>query len=364
MREIDRRGAAEEDLTRAGVRDGLVELVEYDPAWPAAYETERERLVPLLGGALEIHHIGSTAVPGLLAKPIIDIVALVEDLDAPVAALRDSGGYQYPAAFNATLTHRRFLCYPTASHRTHHLHLVDDRAELERRLRFRDRLRADPALAGEYAALKRTLAARYREHREVYTAAKAPFIRRVERQIGSDPSGSGSASGLVFRAAVPHDAEWLGLAVAEGFQSYLPFAQAGWTPRPASTETEPLRALLDSEDFWCLLAWAADIVLAGHIAFLPATRAWRAVEDPELAHLRQLFLAPDFWGTGLARTLHTRAIEAARQRGFTAMRLFTPVGQARARRFYEREGWTVDGEPFSDPGFGGLELISYRRSVR
>jgi GrpB-like predicted nucleotidyltransferase (UPF0157 family)/ribosomal protein S18 acetylase RimI-like enzyme len=363
MREIDRRAAAaEEDLTRAGVRDGLVELVEYDPGWPALYEAERERLEPLLE-ALEIHHIGSTAVPGLVAKPIIDMVALVDDLDAPIAGLIDSG-YQYPAAFNATLIHRRFLCYPTASHRTHHLHLVDDRPELERRLRFRDRLRADSALAGEYAALKRTLAARYPENREVYTVVKAPFIRRVERQIGSDPSGSDSASGLVFRAAVPHDAEWLGLAVAEGFQSYLPFAPAGWTPRPASTETEPLRALLDSEDFWCLLAWAADIVLAGHIAFLPATRAWRAVEDPELAHLRQLFVAPAFWGTGLARTLHTRAIEAARERGFTTMRLFTPTGQARARRFYEREGWTVNGEPFSDSGFGGLELISYRRSVR
>jgi GrpB-like predicted nucleotidyltransferase (UPF0157 family)/GNAT superfamily N-acetyltransferase len=366
MRETDRRAAAEEDLARTGARNAPVEIADYDPAWPAAFLTERERLEPLLGG-VEIHHFGSTAVPGLAAKPIIDMIALVDDLNDAgelIAALVESGGYQYPPAFNATLSHRRFLCYPTASHRTHHLHLVDDRAELERRLRFRDRLRADPALAGEYAALKRTLAARYRENREVYTEAKTPFIRHVEKQTGSDPSGPNPASGLVFRAAGPHDVEWLGRAVAEGFQSYRPFAPAGWTPRTASAETEPLRALLDREDFWCLLAWAADIVLAGHVAFLPATEAWRAEEDPALAHLRQLFLAPDFWGTGLARTLHTRAIEAARQRGFTAMRLFTPTGQARARSFYEREGWTVDGEPFCDPGFGGLELITYRRSLR
>jgi GrpB-like predicted nucleotidyltransferase (UPF0157 family) len=180
----DRRAAAEKDLACAGVRNGRVELVEYAPAWPAAFQTERERLAPLLR-ALEIHHIGSTAVPGLLAKPIIDIVALVNDLDAPVAALVESGGYQYPWAFNGTLTHRRFLCYPRASHRTHHLHLVDDRAELERRLRFRDRLRADPALADEYAALKRALAARFSEDREAYTEAKAPFIKRVEKQ--ADP---------------------------------------------------------------------------------------------------------------------------------------------------------------------------------
>jgi GrpB-like predicted nucleotidyltransferase (UPF0157 family) len=165
-------------LVPAGVQDGRVELVAYDPTWQALYEIERKRLEPLLG-ALEIHHIGSTAVPGLVAKPIIDMVALVDDLVAPIAALIDNG-YQYARAFNATLENRRFLCYPTASHRTHHLHLVDDRAELERRLHFRDRLRADPALADKYAALKRALAARYPDDREAYTESKAPFIRRVE----------------------------------------------------------------------------------------------------------------------------------------------------------------------------------------
>jgi GNAT superfamily N-acetyltransferase len=171
-----------------------------------------------------------------------------------------------------------------------------------------------------------------------------------------------SVSELAFRAVDAGDAERLGRAVAEGFQSYLPFAPDGWTPRTAADETEQVRPLLDSDDFWCLLA-LADSVLAGHVAFLPAIRAWRAVEDPTLAHLRQLFLAPDYWGTSLAHVLHAHAMQAARQRGFTAMRLFTPTGQARARGFYEREGWTVDGEPFCDPGFG-LQIISYRRSLR
>jgi GrpB-like predicted nucleotidyltransferase (UPF0157 family) len=185
MQRDDRRAAAERDLVRAGARNGRVELVEYAPVWPTLYETERERLEPLLD-ALEIHHIGSTAVPGLLAKPIIDMVALVDDLDTPIAALIESG-YQYARAFNATLAHRRFLCYPTASHRTHHLHLVDDRRELERRLYFRDRLRTDPALAAEYVALKRALAARYSEDREAYTEAKAPFIGRVEGEAPALP---------------------------------------------------------------------------------------------------------------------------------------------------------------------------------
>lgn len=173
----NRRSAAAEDLTRAGGHNAPVEIVDYDPAWPATYEAERERLAPLLAG-VEIHHFGSTAVPDLAAKPVIDMIAHVPDLDAPIAALVSDAGYQFPEAFNATLAHRRFLCYPTASHRTHHLHLVDDREELDRRLRFRDRLRADPALASEYEALKRTLAERYRDEREAYTEAKAAFVKR------------------------------------------------------------------------------------------------------------------------------------------------------------------------------------------
>jgi GrpB-like predicted nucleotidyltransferase (UPF0157 family) len=185
MPSTGRRRAAAEDLARAGTRDAEVEIVAYDPAWPAAFEAERERLAPLLDG-VEIHHFGSTAVPGLAAKPVIDMIALVPDLDAPIAALVHRAGYQFPQAFNATLTHRRFLCFPSASHRTHHLHLVDRRKELERRLRFRDRLRTDPVFAGEYVTLKRALAKRYRDDRDAYTEAKGEFVRAFE-----EPQGEG-----------------------------------------------------------------------------------------------------------------------------------------------------------------------------
>lgn len=173
----DRRAiAAAEDLARAGEADAPVQVADYDPAWPASFEAERSRLMPLLDGA-DIHHIGSTAVPGLAAKPTIDMMALVADIDAPVAALVECAGYQFPRAYNSMLSHQRFLCYPSASHRTHHLHLVDEQQELDRRLRFRDRLRADPALAREYATLKRALASRYANDREAYTDAKRHFIQ-------------------------------------------------------------------------------------------------------------------------------------------------------------------------------------------
>lgn len=180
MASADSRRAAAEDLARAGGRDAEVEIVEYDPAWPDAFKAERERLAPLLPAGVQLHHFGSTAVPGLAAKPVIDMIALVDDLHTPITSLVQHGDYQYPQAFNATLSHRRFLCYPTAALRTHHLHLVDEPGKLERRLRFRDGLRADPVLADEYAALKRSLASRYRDDREAYTEAKSEFVKRYE----------------------------------------------------------------------------------------------------------------------------------------------------------------------------------------
>jgi GrpB-like predicted nucleotidyltransferase (UPF0157 family) len=82
------------------------------------------------------------------------------------------------------LVHRRFLCYPTAAYRTHHLHLVDEREGLNRCLRFRDALRAHRQLAAEYVALKRALAARFRGDREGYTKAKSNFINDADSQAG------------------------------------------------------------------------------------------------------------------------------------------------------------------------------------
>ena len=89
------------------------------------------------------------------------MIALVEDLEASSATIMQRAGYQLPARFNADLVHRRFLCYPTATERTHHLHLVDVREDMDRCLRFRDRLRTSPQLAADYVALKRDLATRY-----------------------------------------------------------------------------------------------------------------------------------------------------------------------------------------------------------
>jgi GNAT superfamily N-acetyltransferase len=172
---------------------------------------------------------------------------------------------------------------------------------------------------------------------------------------------SGSRGGLTLRPAAPDDAETLGAIVAEGFEGYRAFAPEGWEPPAAAGETATLRERLGDHDVWCAVAEVRGSV-AGHVAFLPASRARRPERDPGLAHLWQLFVRPPFWGTGVAGELHAAATAAAAQRGFRVMRLFTPTAHVRARRFYEREGWQPHGEPAFEAGLG-LEIVEYRRAL-
>jgi len=161
--------------------DEPVRLIAYDPDWPRRFELERATLSgaiwPWIDGG--IHHVGSTAVPGLEAKPIIDILAGVRDLDEsrgcfdPLAAL----GYLYAPYMEAEM---QWFCKPHPSRRTHHLHLVPTGSERFRaELNFRDLLRADDLLAAEYLALKQRLAGSFENDRDAYTAAKSEFIRRA-----------------------------------------------------------------------------------------------------------------------------------------------------------------------------------------
>jgi GrpB-like predicted nucleotidyltransferase (UPF0157 family) len=158
-----------------------IRVVEHDPSWPARFEEERAVLACVIDlwvvGPVE--HIGSTAVPGLNAKPVIDIMAPVESLDAsrPALPVLEKAGYCY-AQYRTDVMH--WFCKPSPSFRTHHLHLVPFGSRLWiERLAFRDYLRAHRQIASEYAQLKRRLAQQYRLDREAYTDAKSTFINHI-----------------------------------------------------------------------------------------------------------------------------------------------------------------------------------------
>lgn len=157
-------------------------LIEpYSEEWPRRFAEERALLEgalhPWLAGPIE--HVGSTAVPGLAAKPVIDIMAGVHSLEAsrPALAALEPLGYLH-APYRAEVMH--WLCKPGAEVRTHHLHLVPvGSSRWNDAIAFRDRLRSDRALADAYAALKRDLARKHPNDREAYTEAKRPFIEMV-----------------------------------------------------------------------------------------------------------------------------------------------------------------------------------------
>jgi GrpB-like predicted nucleotidyltransferase (UPF0157 family) len=162
-----------------------IELVPYDPCWPRAFEQEAARLRSALGSlALRIDHNGSTAVPGLAAKPVIDIQISVAALQ-PIDPYRDrlaSIGYVHVA--HADDAFCPFFHRPAEWPHTHHVHVVEAAGlEEQRTLAFRDYLREHPEAAHEYEALKRALAA---EHwraggpsRDAYASAKTAFVERI-----------------------------------------------------------------------------------------------------------------------------------------------------------------------------------------
>jgi GNAT superfamily N-acetyltransferase len=166
-----------------------------------------------------------------------------------------------------------------------------------------------------------------------------------------------------FRQAGPGDAAVAGASVHAAFERYREFAPPFWRPPELVAQVERLRGLLSDGLIWCVLAETDEGEgIAGQVSFVPADAArGPAGDEPHLAHLSGLFVEPRWWGSGVAATLHDKALAEAARRGYTSMRLFTPAGQARARRFYEREGWAAATER-SDVA-AGLPTVEYRRGL-
>jgi GrpB-like predicted nucleotidyltransferase (UPF0157 family) len=158
-----------------------IEIVAYNDAWPDMFVGEAHAIQATLGPWLTgpIEHIGSTAIRGLAAKAVVDIMAPIRGLDQsrPAIAAAVTLGYCYSPY---RPDHEHWFCKPSFSMRTFHLHLVPiDSDGWRATLAFRDYLRNHPLVAAEYEGLKRHLAREHRTDREAYTAAKYPFIAQV-----------------------------------------------------------------------------------------------------------------------------------------------------------------------------------------
>jgi GrpB-like predicted nucleotidyltransferase (UPF0157 family) len=161
-----------------------IDITDYDPSWPRWFEREHERLIGALGEmVVAIEHVGSTAVPGVAAKPVLDILMTTRPFPLPATAVAaiEALGYRYRGE-NGIPGRQYFRTVPHARH----LHVyAPGHPDVELMPLFRDYLRAHPETAGEYEALKRTLAERHRLDREAYTEGKHTFVTAIVERAGA-----------------------------------------------------------------------------------------------------------------------------------------------------------------------------------
>jgi len=171
------------------MKDEQVFIVPYDPSWPEKFLKEKELIestigVFIIGG---IHHVGNTAIPGLSAKPIIDILVGVETLEKsrPCIKILEKINYLY-APYKEEYEH--WFCKPSPEHREFHLHLMPAISpEFKAKIAFRDWLRDYSGDRDEYEKLKTELAEKFRDDREAYTKAKTDFVKKIiSKSLGPD----------------------------------------------------------------------------------------------------------------------------------------------------------------------------------
>jgi GrpB-like predicted nucleotidyltransferase (UPF0157 family) len=166
-----------------------IAVLDHDPAWAVRGRTEIDLLQQLLRTWLtgDVEHVGSTAVPGLAAKPVVDLQAPVDDLGVADAIAEVTAPHQWhhvPPDLDRR-PFRRFFVKAVDDHRVAHLHLLTTGSDRwHQQLAFRDALRADPSLAGAYAELQVRLARGHADDREAYTAGKRQFVHDVLSRHG------------------------------------------------------------------------------------------------------------------------------------------------------------------------------------
>lgn len=160
-----------------------VEVVAYDETWPGSFDTEADEIRNLLGNhCMAIHHIGSTAVRGLAAKPVIDMLAVVDEIEAAERSAKELQQLGYKEKGENGLPGRRYF-EKGGNERTHHLHCYEKGSpEISRHLAFRDFLREHPQQAAAYGDLKLSLAAQYPLDIGRYIDGKQAMVQRIEKQ--------------------------------------------------------------------------------------------------------------------------------------------------------------------------------------
>jgi GrpB-like predicted nucleotidyltransferase (UPF0157 family)/GNAT superfamily N-acetyltransferase len=311
-----------------------VEVVPYDPTWPLQFGrlADRARLA-LSGIPARIEHVGSTAVPGLHAKPIIDIDIIVAPHDvARACAHLATIGYRHEG--NKGIPGRDSMHWPTGELR-HHLYVcADDAPALRDHLVFRDVLRRDNARASEYSALKQSLALQYRDQRESYQSGKDAFVARLLAE---------HASLVRVRRATEHDGAQL---ASLGRATYPAYFAHVWSPASLTAYVEreygetAIRSQLRSTDFTWWIAEEGGVCVG--YAKVRHDRPVPITGEPGV-ELDKCYVAVGQTGKGIGAALLRAVIDQASM--FAPRRLWLGVltTNEAAQRMYARNGFVPAG---------------------
>ncbi|OGZ42253.1 MAG: hypothetical protein A3C80_01420 [Candidatus Ryanbacteria bacterium RIFCSPHIGHO2_02_FULL_45_43] len=167
-----------------GLKRGTVKLVKHNPTWKQSFEREAKKIRKVFSkDALDIQHVGSTAVPGILAKPIIDIALIVPSLQKTKRYVKKLQALGYELKKNDVKKERLFFTKGPEEKRTHYLHVGEnDSGYTEDMILFRDYLRKHKSTAKHYSELKSKLAGKYQNTREIYTTKKEKLVKKIVRK--------------------------------------------------------------------------------------------------------------------------------------------------------------------------------------
>ncbi len=173
-----------------GLKRGVVKLSKYDPEWKTLFEEESNKLLTVASDYLEdVQHIGSTAIPGIVSKPIIDILAAINSLSNISKIIKPLEQLDYIHRGEQGIPNRHLFVKGGEDYRTHHLHVVEkEHSEWPKHILFRDYLRSHPLEAQEYSKLKQDLLKKYEFDREQYTDSKSDFIKKILEKAKQDLS--------------------------------------------------------------------------------------------------------------------------------------------------------------------------------
>lgn len=163
-----------------GLKRGFVKLSKYNPKWKTLFEEESNKLLTASEYFEDIQHIGSTAIPGIVSKPIIDILAAIDALSNISKIIKPLKQLDYVHRGEQGIPDRHLFVKGGEEFRTHHLHVVEkNHPEWTKHILFRDYLRANPEEAEEYSSLKQVLLKKFELDREKYTTGKSEFIQEI-----------------------------------------------------------------------------------------------------------------------------------------------------------------------------------------